>query len=129
MFDLHKPIQNDQSTATNWSQKLDVKEEFNFFMWVHYMRDTQTVLMLHMTSFDKVQLMEVTREGDPKVISDVDIKNVNCVHQQGDCFYFASNVEDNMPIYIATVNGIKKISFEIKSDVTPIEFGFLKEGL
>ena len=98
-------------------------------MWVHYIRETQSVLILHMTSFDKVQLMEVKKEGDPRIISDVEIKNINCVHQQGDCFYFASNVEDNMPIYIATIKGIKKISFEIKSDVTPIEFGFLKEGL
>merc|ERR1711935_318046 len=113
-FNLEKP----QEGAIKWSDELDIKEEFNFFMWVHYNRTTQKVLILHMVTFDKVQLVEVAENGKAVVKAEVDIKNVNCVGQQGDEFYFGSNVEDNMPIYRATSEGITKISFEIESDVT-----------
>jgi hypothetical protein len=68
--------------------------------------------------------VEVSENGEAVELASVDIKNVNCVGQQGDQFYFGSNVEDNMPIYIADHTGIRKISFEIESDVTLIEFGF-----
>ena len=116
-------------TAEQWPGLIDVKEEFNFFMWVHFIRSSGKVLILHMISFERVALIECDRDGAQREISQIEIKNVNCVHVQGDQFYFASNVEDNMPIYIASAEGIKKIQFEIKSDVTLIEFGFLKEDL
>lgn len=77
-----------------------------------------------MTSFDKVKLIEVEKNETITNVGEVDIKNVNCVNQQGDKFYFASNVEDTMPIYIASSEGIKKMNFEVTSDVTLIEFGF-----
>jgi hypothetical protein len=115
---------NPDKPATVWSKELDIKEEFNFFMWVHYNRATHKVLILNMVTFDKVQLVEVSENGEAVELASVDIKNVNCVGQQGDQFYFGSNVEDNMPIYIADHTGIQKINFEIESDVTLIEFGF-----
>ena len=127
IWDLTNPDSNQK--AESYPGRIEIKEEFNFFMWVHYIRETGKVLILHMVSFERVVQIEVDKEGVQREIAQVDIKNVNCVHVQGDQFYFASNVEDNMPIYIASVDGIKKIQFEIKSDVTQIEFGFLKEDL
>jgi len=125
-FDLYHP----QNKAKRWGPpNLEIKEEFNFFMWVHYNRKTQTVLILHMTSFDKVKLIQVTKNGVISDLGEVDIKNVNCVNQQEDKFYFASNVEDTMPIYIADETGIERMNFNVESDVTLIEFGFLKENI
>lgn len=90
-------------------------------MWLHYNRNTQRVLFLHMISFDKVKLIEISKDGTIVDKAEVDIKNVNLVNQQHDKFMFASNVEDNMVFYIADDQEISKFKFEVTSDVTLIE--------
>lgn len=125
-FNLFRP---NEPTKRWGPSKQDLKEEFNFFMWLHYNRNTQKVLFLHMVSFDKVKLVEISKEGQIVEKAEVDIKNVNLVNQQHDKFLFASNVEDSMVFYIADETEISKFKFEVTSDVTLIELGFQKDDL
>lgn len=127
-FDLSSP----DSMATKWSaDAIEVNPEFiHNFIWVHYVKDSNCVYMLHMLTNDKVAYDHIKENGTATRIAEVDCRNVNWMMKDKDRLFFACNTEGkNMPLYMAHKTGISKIQFDCNSDVTFIEFGYLKDNL
>lgn len=114
-----------------WSASFTINPEFNFFNWICYYPEDKKCRVLHMTEFSKAAVDDIYESGEVKRVGEVDLINGNCICEHEKTLLYATQANESSPLVIHTLtkDHMNKITFEFTDNITPIEFGFIREDL
>lgn len=114
-----------------WSASFTINPEFNFFNWMCYYPDDKKCRILHMTEFSKAAIHDIYENGTINEVGSVDLINGNCICEHEKTLLYATQANESSPLVINTLNKehMNKITFEYSENITPIEFGFIKDDV
>ena len=119
------------SVIGEWSAKFTINPEFNFFNWMCYYPDEKKCRVLHMTEFSKAAVTDIFENGQVKEVGTVDLINGNCICEHEKTLLYATQANESSPLVIHTLNKthMSTITFNFTDNITPIEFGFIKDDV